>query len=265
MNFYRFNTIFLTGVIILGGILAWNFESPMDILSTDQILTLQDPEMAPKDIAPLVMQGFHILEETQKYVPQYAGDRITCSNCHFACGNTFGQAGDGISLVGVPQIYPKTLADDSILTLPQRINNCFEKSMNGKPLPEDSIEMEAIITYLEWISSGVAKAEKFPWLGLTKLRSKHEPDPRNGATVYLKNCASCHGKNGEGQKRDYKLSYPPVWGEHSFNNEAGLNRLEEISSFIYFNMPYEEPLLTVEDALDVGAFIISKPRPQRKK
>lgn len=168
---------------------------------------------------------------------------------------------EGFSLVGVTSVYPKTLSDGSLYTLPERINSCFLKSTNGKALPVDSEAMKAIVTYLEWISHNVAGLSKQPWLGVKKLRSGHTPNAKNGARVFKAECALCHGDDGEGQVREDDLSYPPLWGAYSFNDAAGMNQLPTMASFIYYNMPYHEPKLSVEDAIDVAAYVISQPRP----
>jgi thiosulfate dehydrogenase len=140
--------------------------------------------------------------------------------------------------------------------LQDRLNNCFKRSMNGKPLPNDSLEMEALLAYLAWISHEVMDALKLPWLGLDPVPSNHIPDSVNGATVYLQNCQICHGTDGQGAP-----GAPPLWGPYSFNDGAGMNTLPMLSSFVWLNMPHGQPSLTPEEALDVAAFVIGKPRP----
>ncbi len=58
---------------------------------------------------------------------------------------------------------------------------------------------------------------------------------------------------------------PPLWGARSFNDGAGMNRLTVAANFIHANMPngtdWHDPALSVEDAWDVAAFLISRPRP----
>lgn len=222
---------------------------------------LVDPELASAEIKPLVMQGYHILMETQKYLPEYAGDRITCNNCHFACGNTLGGSNGGISLVGVTKVYPRSLPGNKTLSLAERINYCFEKSLNGKPLPLDSQPMQAMLAYLEWISSKIPTANT-PWLGLKALKSRHTPDPKNGQKVYLTYCVSCHGSDGQGEPRDENLNYPPLWGSSSFNARAGMHSVPTLASFVYYNMPYTQADLSKKEALDVAAFINEQPRPE---
>jgi thiosulfate dehydrogenase len=58
---------------------------------------------------------------------------------------------------------------------------------------------------------------------------------------------------------------PPLWGPDSFNDGAGMMRLITAANFIHFNMPhgtdYLNPQLSVEDAWDVAAYLVSQPRP----
>ncbi len=223
---------------------------------------LFDPEMAPDEIRDQVMKGYGIMLETKQHLPEYAGDKISCTHCHFSAGNSFGGKSNGFSLVGVNHKYPVTLESGKQLTLADRINGCFMRSLNGKPLPVDSTEMKAMIAYLNWISSGIPKRADYPWMGVKKLRSNHVADAKNGALIYGNKCALCHGKNGEGQQRPYDLSYPPLWGENSFNDGAGMHRPGVFAYFVYENMPYDDPRLTVEEALDVAAFVTSQDRPK---
>jgi thiosulfate dehydrogenase len=101
-------------------------------------------------------------------------------------------------------------------------------------------------------------------MGTKEIRSRHTPDPKAGSKVYETHCAMCHGKDGGGQERPDGLSYPPLWGENSFNDAAGMNQPATFAYFVYENMPYGDPGLTIEEALDVAAFVTSQPRPQFK-
>src|SRR5258707_11544297 len=60
---------------------------------------------------------------------------------------------------------------------------------------------------------------------------------------------------------------PPLWGNDSFNDGAGMARLITAANFIHFNMPhgtdYLNPQLTPEDAWDVAAYMVSQPRPHK--
>lgn len=229
-----------------------------DALSTQRtVFDLVDPEQAPPEIHKEVMYGFHILIHTPHLLPENVGGTLSCTNCHFSAGNTLGGKGGSISLAGIAALYPSyNQRSKEILTLEERVNNCFERSLNGKPLNFDSKEMKAIITYLHWISLDFPIYRPLPWRGLKPLKATREPNLANGEKIYFANCANCHGKEGEG-----KIRVPAIWGENSFNDGAGLNQLETLSAFIYANMPYKNESLSPEEALDVAAFLKKQPRP----
>ncbi|MFI8711730.1 c-type cytochrome [Brevibacillus brevis] len=47
-------------------------------------------------------------------------------------------------MTGVTSVYPQYIArSGKILTIEERINVCFQQSMNGKPLPYNRDEMQA--------------------------------------------------------------------------------------------------------------------------
>lgn len=222
------------------------------------LIDLIDPSTAPKD-RPEIVRGFHLLLETKKHFPENVGNTMCCCHCHFAAGNSCGGVNGGISLVGVSKTYPK-IVSGSTVTLQDRINGCFMRSMNGRPIDKNSPEMEAMVAYLRWISKA-AENRPITWLGLTKLQTSHIPNPVQGQELFKEYCAKCHGDQGEGQPREYALGYPALWGENSFNDAAGMNRLPIFSSFIYHNMPYQDPCLTEEMALDIASFVTSQKRP----
>jgi thiosulfate dehydrogenase len=229
----------------------------IEAAESNESLVLVDPEEAPPEIRALVMAGYRIFNNPQQYASAYAGDKVTCNNCHISGGNTLGGKGSGIPLVGVVFTYPEySTRDGTTITLEQRINNCFMRSLNGKPLPIESEEMKACVAYLTWISSPFKDQKTFPWLGLPSLTTLHKADPIRGQQMYDLYCAECHHRDGTGGSWA-----PPIFGDASFNDGAGLNRLEKMASFLYQNMPYEQPDLAEEEALDIASFVIIQKRP----
>ena len=128
--------------------------------------------------------------------------------------------------------------------------------MNGKPLPPDSKEMTAIVTYFQWISKGLPIYADIPWLVLNILKSTHIPDSANGKQVFTQQCVICHGNNGQ-----VYSTVLPMWGSDSFNDGPGMHKSENLVAFAYHNMPKTDPDLTGEQALDVAAFVSTQPRP----
>ncbi len=98
------------------------------------------PQEAPANIKDAVMLGYNIMMNTRKYAAGYVGNKLNCTNCHFNGGITEGGRNGGLSLAGVATKYPEYRKQaKGISDLLSRTNSCFEKSMNGKPLPLDSI------------------------------------------------------------------------------------------------------------------------------
>jgi len=60
---------------------------------------------------------------------------------------------------------------------------------------------------------------------------------------------------------------PPLWGDDSFNDGAGMSRLISAADFIHGNMPsgtsWRQPVLSVQDSWDVAAYVLSQPRPRK--
>ncbi len=215
------------------------------------------PQDAPESIRDSVMLGARLVAETRQMLPDYVGNNLSCNTCHFNGGISSGGRNGGISLVGVAAKYPMYRArQGTAVDLARRIDDCFERSMNGRALPEDSREKTALLTYYQWISKGLPIYAEAPWLGTRPLNSKHTPDAEMGKGVYSRQCAFCHGLDGQGTPIAAAL-----WGPRSFNNGAGMSEIRHFSSFAYYNMPRQSPELTEEQALDVAAFVTRQPRP----
>lgn len=215
------------------------------------------PEQAPASIRAAVMLGYNIMNNPQKYAGRYVGDSVSCSNCHFNGGITAGGKNGGLSLVGVTTKYPAYRSRaKAVVDMIFRTNSCFERSMNGKALPANSKQMVALITYFQWISRGLPVYERIPWLGLKHIESRHKPNAAAGKKIFTQTCSACHGMGGQGTK-----IAPPLWGKYSFNDGAGMSHLQNFAAFVYKNMPYGVANLTPDQALDVAAYVTSRPRP----
>lgn len=232
-------------------------------------IVLVDPEMAPPDIHDEVMKGYWILMDTPTYAKKYCGDRLCCCNCHFQGGNNLGGKNGSISLVGVSHVYPRySERKKRDINLAERVNACFERSMNGKALPEDCPEMKAIIAYLNWISMPAKDEKEYPWMGLATISYEYKPDPKRGKELYQKNCAKCHMENGQGTKlprNEQVLNIPPLWGDEAFNDGAGMSYVDNLAPFIWLNMPLKDPYLNGKEAMDIAEYISQQPRPEFKK
>ena len=224
----------------------------------------------------LVVQGHELSTRTFAVIgpevknprKRYAGNNLACTSCHQAGGaKPF-----AIPWVGVTATFPQYRGrEDQVSTVEERINGCMERSMNGKPLALDAPEMKAFTTYIAFLSKGVPVGEQIE--GSAVLQSvvpNRRADPAAGSVVYGSKCAACHGADGMGQRTGKRgdaqgYVFPPLWGPDSFNNGAGMNRMLTTTRFIRQNMPlgasHTATVLNDDEAYDVTAFILSKPRP----
>ena len=161
-------------------------------------------------------------------------------------------------MVGLPALFPMyNQRAGHVISLRDRIQECFVRSENGTPLPYRGTEMQALVDYISWLSEPQPDRKPFVGRGLINL-SDLTPNPEHGAEVYASQCAGCHGQNGEGRP----LLFPPLWGQQSFNDGAGMNNLRKMAAFVQHNMPQNRMgILSSQDAFDVSAFIHSQPRP----
>ncbi|QBR71205.1 cystathionine gamma-synthase [Beijerinckiaceae bacterium] len=201
---------------------------------------------------------------------RYAGNNLACGNCHLSAGTKK----FGLAIFGLYEYFPHYSARlGKDISIEDRINACMTRSMNGRPLPHDAPEMQALVSYVKFLSSGVSRGEQLPGLGAGKMPDlDRAADPKHGNQVYVRACLGCHNSNGTGialSPEDLALGYamPPVWGEDSFNNGAGMARLITLANFIHFNMPhgadYLNPVLSPAEAWDVAAYVESQARPHK--
>ncbi len=213
------------------------------------------PETIPGDLrGEQIRLGYKMIVATQEYGKRYVGNALNCTNCHLDGGLNPNAA----SFVGIAALYPHYHERAGRrVTLADRINECFERSMNGKPLPSDSVKLTAIVAYIEWLSKSMPSGSAVPWRGVPRIASTHQPDSPGGKKVYEKKCAFCHGSEGQGT-----AAAPPVWGPRSYNIGADMARIGLAASFIKANMPRGWGwTVTDDEAIDVAAYINTRPRP----
>lgn len=219
-----------------------------------------------KNAAQLIL-GARLNIETGRLLPQHVGNGLNCASCHLNAGTV----GGGSPYVGVSAAFPTYAARAGrVITLEDRINGCFPRSMNGKPLPPGSQDMQAMLAYIEWMRRDAQPGEKVPGRGIGKIDQKLKPDPVNGERIYHAQCAACHGAQGEGiRSTSGQWVYPALWGAQSFNIGAGMARTYTAAAFVKRNMPIalhdRFPLgqggLSDQEAVDVAEFFTHQPRP----
>lgn len=233
-----------------------NSGRPSDTEATvNALFAPPSPENIPGDLrGEQIRLGYLMVVDTQGYGKRYVGNALNCTNCHLDAGLNPNAA----SFVGISILYPYYHERAGRrMSLADRINECFERSMNGKSLPPDSVKLTGIVAYIEWLSQSMPAGSAVPWRGVPRLTSTHQPDPLNGQKVYEQKCLFCHGSDGQGT-----MTAPPVWGPRSYNIGADMARINVAASFIKANMPRGWGwTVTDDEAFDVAAYINTQPRP----
>ena len=219
-----------------------------------------------------IKYGKELIAHTAKYLGpkgkvRMISNGMNCQNCHLDAGTR--PFGNNYSAVAAT--YPKFRARSGAEeTIEKRVNDCLERSLNGKALSNDSREMRAIVAYINWLGNSVPKGESPKGSGLVELGFLDQPaDPVKGKLLYNEKCSVCHGKNGEGILNPDGIGWtsPPLWGKESYNDGAGLYRLSRFAGYIKANMPFgatfDIPQLTDEEAWHLAAYVNSLTRPKK--
>ena len=234
----------------------------LQLAVSGQVTTQQT---APNDYPPgklgeVVRLGEDIVMRTSEHPlsKDLVGNSLNCSSCHLDGGRDNRAA----SFLGVASAYPAWAPrEQKVITLEDRILNCFIRSQNGKRPPNGSEVSVSIATYITWLSEGYKiKMNAQQSLGPQRLEMLEMKDiiadVQRGQQLYVERCADCHLEDGSGD------SGPPVWGEDSYNDGAGMAKVPKLASWLKVAMPPDDENLTVQEAVDIAAYINSKPRPK---
>lgn len=243
------------------------------VIDTANCWTGAGPFQIPVDSSgDKIRYGYQLISNTAQFLgPKGSVLHITngmnCQNCHLEAGtkpwgNNFG---------AVSSQYPKLRARSGKLeSIEMRINDCLQRSLNGRPLDSLSKEMRAMVAYIHWLGKEVPKGERPKGTGIVDLPYlARAADPTKGYQNYFINCSKCHGMSGEGMPalNGIGFLYPPLWGNNSYNDGAGIFRLSRFAGFIKNNMPntvnYHHPAISTEVAWDIAAYVNSQPRPHK--
>lgn len=242
----------------------------------DTVRYMEAPDVATLAGNPdkdMILYGKDIIAHTADYfgpkgkVFNAHTNGMNCQNCHLDAGTKI----FGNNYFAVASTYPKFRARSGTTeNIYKRVNDCFERSLNGKAIDTASKEMQGIVAYIKWLGKDVPKGVVPAGSGLKGIAFlDRAADPEKGKNFYSQKCANCHQENGFGLLNEDKTSYiyPPLWGEHSYNDGAGLFRMSNFAKYIKYNMPlgvnHTTPILTDEEVWDIAAFVNSQPRPHK--
>lgn len=276
-KFIRNYAVVLTLGIAVGAVILYKLlpDPVKPVIEKEDPLAWYPPSIYSLVNSPesdLVLYGRELILHTAKYFgPRGNLSKISngmnCGNCHLDAGSR----PYGNSFAAVAANYPKFRnRSGKVESVEFRINDCFERSLNGKMIDTSGREMRAMVAYIKWIGKDVQKKIAPKSSGVPKIEILNRAaDPVNGRQVYVSKCLRCHGAGGEGMLSpdSTEYSYPPLWGKNSYNVSAGLYRISSLAGFVKYNMPYTltqtEPQLSDEDVWDVSAYICAQQRPEK--
>jgi thiosulfate dehydrogenase len=282
LSFFVVFLIFATFYVAQWGIPHWIVDKPTEVRKDS--VKMPNPAFvgvwtAPSDwrmdrISPeekaTILYGRELIAHTAAYLGPNGtvaktSNGMNCQNCHVQAG----QQPWGNNYFAVSSMYPKFRGRSGMIeSSAKRVNDCFERSLNGKALDTTGKEMAAILAYMRWLGSDVEKGTVPKGSGIFKLAFlDRAADPVRGEGIYAAKCQSCHQADGQGIQNGSEYTYPPLWGPQSYNDGAGLFRLSNFAGYVKYNMPlgatFESPQLTDEESWDLAAFVNSMPRPSK--
>ena len=101
-----------------------------------------ESEIKDSTVLAAVRRGRALLANTRDSLPRHVGNKLRCVSCHM---------GDGLKpnempYVGVYARFPQyRTRSATVEIIEDRIDDCFERSMNGRALPRDSRAMRDLV------------------------------------------------------------------------------------------------------------------------
>jgi thiosulfate dehydrogenase len=265
--------IFVIGILFTLSVVVFNScnsSSANTVAKTDaedeSYITIDTLKIPNDKFGESVRYGRELMLRTAYYIGpngikgKYLGNKMNCTNCHQDAGTK----PYAFNLMSSHDNYPQYRGrEDKVLTLAERVNNCVMRPHSGKPLPLDSAEMVAFLSYFKWISKFVPKDSLFKGSKNFKIKFPAvAASPERGKVLFVENCVRCHGVDGQGVFNADKSGYvyPPLWGKYAYQPGSSMHRIIKQAQWLKGNMPFDKvtvgkPYLTDAQALDIAAYV----------
>jgi thiosulfate dehydrogenase len=228
------------------------------------------------EIGEMVKLGEAIMKNTDTHplTKDLVHNKLKCVSCHLPGTDMHpGTTQSMGTFSGIAVRFPLyNKREKVVITLQDRIDNCFMRSLDGTRPIIDSEASVAMFTYITWLSTGKAidinpsttTAPNFSEeiIKFTQIQKKAtHKNFIDGKKVFESKCAACHGTNGAGV-----ATFPPLWGKGegkwlAYNTGAGMSKLDKSAAWIQQNMPFGAGgSLSDQDAADVAIYINAQER-----
>jgi thiosulfate dehydrogenase len=261
-SFKMKTTLFIIGIgaLCCFGLPWLRFPTTVELQATTRV-SVPVEEYPSGPLGDVVRLGETLVNETSVHslTKPFVGNQLSCRSCHLDAGRHAKAA----SFIGVAAAYPAySPRESAVITLEDRILNCFERSQNGSRPPNGSQVSVAIASYITWLSRNIPiDMNPTAPLGPNRLAmldaGDAEPNTKQGKALYDERCANCHEVDGSGSDDG-----PPVWGNQSFNDGAGLSKVPKMAAWLKVAMPLDDADLTNEEAWAIAAYVNSHARPK---
>lgn len=265
MKLYFFTLLAGVGIVFL---VCCNDGKKEITANNNSLYPIPDSLKIPNDkFGEMVRYGRQLMLNTSYYIGpngingQYLGNKMNCTNCHQDAGTK----PFSFSLMLSHEKYPQYRArEGKVLSLAERVNNCVMRPHSGKPLPLDSKEMLAFLSYMKWMNSTLSAADKTK-KGFESMEINFPDEAgstERGEKLYNEKCLRCHSADGSGvfTAGDTGYVYPPLWGSFGYQPGSSMHRVIKQARWLKANMPYDsvklnKPNLTDKEAIDIASFI----------
>ena len=266
--------IVLAALAALGVITALDAQSPPSTWSVPDVQAL--PSGAWRDT---VLYGRVLFSDTATVIGpevrdesmRFAGNNLSCQSCHLQGGTQQVLHPHGWRLRHLPDVHRARERSPDDRGPHRRLHGAQHERTGAAGRRKGDEGAGCLLPVSEHWRPDRETGGRPGHAGIAAPDRAASPD--HGAEVYAQRCVACHQADGRGIRNgiagDAKgYLYPPLWGQDSFNDGAGMHRLIASASFIRANMPlgarHDTPILSVEDAWDVAAYINTRARPARE-
>ncbi len=228
--------------------------APAPRLEVDTAVFAVPPDslMPTNALGAAIRRGRAIALATRDSLHLDRASAMRCASCHLDAGTRRGT----LPWVGTYARFPRIGDRGEVLTVHERINRCLRRNMQAPALRPDDPRMEALVSYLAFLSRGIRLGSLVEGQGDDTLRV-YAGQFANGRTVWTEQCAGCHGARGQGTARG-----EPVWGRRSFSARSEMASWATFAGFLRGHTVggAGRSALSDQQVADVTSFVLRQAR-----